>query len=289
MTFADSPSRNSPAWRYREADHPHIVPVPAFSDNYIWLVGLDNRAGERQALVVDPGDAAPVLAALESQQMPLAHILITHHHADHTGWIAGLKEAWPEAVVHGPRKCVNRFIERRYDHGDRLVIDELGLEAQVIEVPGHTLDHNAYFCPRLGDDPRPVLFCGDTLFAGGCGRVFEGTPAVMLESLERLARLPPQTLVYCAHEYTLSNLRFARTAEPANDAVAARLAEAGSVRAQDKATVPSSIGVELETNPFLRPTSAGIRDTLLGRAAIDGADRVAIFAALREWKNEFRG
>jgi hydroxyacylglutathione hydrolase len=289
MTFADSPSRDVPAWRYREADHPDIVAVRAFSDNYIWLIGLDDRAGKRQALVVDPGDATPVLAALERHRLPLAHILITHHHADHTGGIAGLKEKWPEAVVHGPRKCGNRFIEHRYDHGDRLAIDEIGLEAQVIEVPGHTLDHNAYFCRRLGADPRPVLFCGDTLFAGGCGRIFEGTPEVMFESLERLAGLPAQTLVFCAHEYTLSNLRFARAAEPASTAVADRLAEAEAVRARDVATIPSSIGVELETNPFLRATSTGIRDTLLGRAGVDAADPVAVFAALREWKNNFRG
>jgi hydroxyacylglutathione hydrolase len=278
-----------PAWRYRAADHRHIVPVRAFNDNYIWLIGLDNREGERQALVVDPGDAAPVLAALGERGLPLAGILVTHHHADHTGGIAELKAVWPDAVVYGPRKCANPFIDHRFDHGDRLSIADLGFEARVIEVPGHTLDHNAYFCKRLGDDPRPVLFCGDTLFAGGCGRVFEGTPAIMFESLERLAGLPAQTLVYCAHEYTLANLRFAVAAEPGSTAVAERLREAEATRAQDVETVPSTIAAELQTNPFLRATSAAIRQTIAGRSRIDVADPVAVFAALRQWKNEFRG
>jgi hydroxyacylglutathione hydrolase len=289
MTFADSPSSELPAWRYRAADHPHIVPVRAFSDNYIWLVGLDDRAGERQALVVDPGDAAPVLAALEERGWPLAAILVTHHHADHTGGIADLKAAWPGAVVYGPRKCANPFIEHRYDHGDRVSIDEFDFEARVIEVPGHTLDHNAYFCQRLGEDARPVLFCGDTLFAGGCGRVFEGTPAMMYGSLERLAGLPPQTLVYCAHEYTLSNLRFAKAAEPDSAAVAERLQEAEAIRARDVETVPSTVGAELETNPFVRPMTPGIQQTLARRGGVDSTDPVAAFAALRQWKNDFRG
>lgn len=289
MTFADSPSSELPAWRFRAADHPHIVPVRAFSDNYIWLIGLDNRAGERQALVVDPGDDAPVRAALEQRGWPLAGILVTHHHADHTGGIAGLKEAWPDAIVYGPRKCANPFIQHRYDHGDTLSIEALGFEARVIEVPGHTLDHNAYFCRRLGEDARPVLFCGDTLFAGGCGRVFEGTPAVMFESLERLAGLPPQTMVYCAHEYTLANLRFARAVEPDSAAVAERLQEAEATRAQDIETVPSTVDVELETNPFLRTTSPDVRAMVARRGAVDTTDPVAVFAALRQWKNDFRG
>jgi hydroxyacylglutathione hydrolase len=294
MTFANSPSTNPPSgepprWRFRAADHPHIVPVRAFNDNYIWLIGLDNQSGERQALVVDPGDAAPVLQALAAAGLPLAGILVTHHHGDHTGGIAALKAAWPDAVVYGPRKCANTFIERRFGHGDTLTIPALGLAARVIEVPGHTLDHNAYFCERVGNDPRPVLFCGDTLFAAGCGRLFEGTPPVMFESLARLSALPPQTLVYCAHEYTVANLRFARAAEPDSAAVAARLQEAEALRERGIETVPSTIGVELETNPFLRPGEASVRRALNRRQPPDADDPVAVFAALRQWKNEFQG
>lgn len=287
MTLADLPSSGS-QWRYRAASHPHIVPVRAFNDNYIWLVDLPDQSGHHQALVVDPGDAAPVLQALEAARLPLAGILITHHHADHTGGIADLKAAWPQAVVYGPRKCANSLIERRFEHGDTLEISPFGLRCRVIEVPGHTLDHNAYFCERIGSDSRPVLFCGDTLFAGGCGRLFEGTPDQMHASLSLLAALPPQTLVYCAHEYTLSNLRFARAAEPASEAAAARLREAEAIRERDVETVPSTIEVELQTNPFLRVTARSVSGTVHGRAAVDPADPVAVFAALRQWKNEFR-
>jgi len=288
MTLADSPSSGT-TWRYRAASHPHIVPVRTFNDNYVWLIDLPSQTGVREALVVDPGDAAPVLEALEAARLPLAGILITHHHADHTGGIAGLKAAWPEAVVYGPRKCSNTFIQRRYDHGDTVMVDGLGLRCRVIEVPGHTLDHNAYFCERIGSDARPVLFCGDTLFAGGCGRVFEGTPALMHESLARLLALPLQTLVYCAHEYTLANLRFAQAAEPGSETLAGRLREAEAIRKRDLETVPSTIGIELETNPFARLTEPSVWRSLAERGSVDAADSVAVFAALRQWKNEFRG
>jgi hydroxyacylglutathione hydrolase len=288
MTLADSPSRGS-TWRYRAASHPHIVPVRAFNDNYIWLIDLPDRTGRRQALVVDPGDAAPVLRTLEAAGLPLAGVLITHHHADHTGGLAALKSAWPQAVVYGPRKCANSFIERRFDHGDQVEIDTVGFSARVIEVPGHTLDHNAYYCERLGSDPRPVVFCGDTLFAGGCGRIFEGTPALMHESLSRLAALPAPTLVYCAHEYTLANLRFARAAEPGSDAVAARLREAETIREGDLETVPSTIEIERETNPFLRATVRDVIQAVAEHASPDSGGELAVFAALRQWKNEFRG
>lgn len=288
MTSAHSASENSASWRYRAANHPHIVPVRAFNDNYIWLIGLDNRAGVRHALVVDPGDGAPVLQALAAAGLPLAGILITHHHADHTGGIAALKAAWPKAVVYGPQKCANALIERRFSHGERVEIAELAFAARVIEVPGHTLDHNAYFCERVGTDPRPVLFCGDTLFAAGCGRLFEGTAQVMLNSLGELCALPPQTTVFCGHEYTLANLRFARAAEPDSTAVAQRLQEAQALRQRDIETVPSTIGIERETNPFLRSKEGAVIRAVRGFTSVDASDPVAVFAALRQWKNEFR-
>jgi hydroxyacylglutathione hydrolase len=288
MTFENARAAESPPWRFRAANHPDILPVRAFQDNYIWLMAASSRNGERLGLVVDPGEAAPVVRALKTEGLPLAGILITHHHADHTGGLEDLKAAWPRAVVYGPRKCRNPFIERRFDHGDAVMIDGTSLRARVIEVPGHTLDHNAYFFDRIGSDPRPVLFCGDTLFAGGCGRVFEGTPEVMFQSLKRLAALPPATLVYCAHEYTLANLRFARAAEPASDPVAARLREAEAIRATGTETVPSTLEVELQTNPFLRVREPSILAALGRRNKVDAADEVGVFAALRQWKNDFK-
>jgi len=159
MTSENSLSLDSRQWRYRASDHPHIVPVRAFQDNYIWLISLEDEYHARQAVVVDPGDAGPVRKALAAAGLPLAAILVTHHHADHTGGIAELKGVWPQAVVYGPRKCSNTFIDRRFDQGDTLKIEGLGAECRVIEVPGHTLDHNAYFFERLGSDARPVLFC----------------------------------------------------------------------------------------------------------------------------------
>lgn len=276
-------------WRYRPADHPDIVPVRTFSDNYVWMIRLPSATG-RQALVVDPGDGGPVIAALREANLPLAGILVTHHHADHTGGIAALKAAYPEAVVHGPQACRNPLIERRYRHGDTVSLPDLGFEARVIEVPGHTLDHHAYYCERIGADPRPVLFCGDTLFAAGCGRLFEGSAPVMFESLGRLAALPGQTLVYCAHEYTLANLRFAQAAEPSSRTLAERIAEAEAIRRIDRETVPSSIAIERQTNPFLRAAEPAVAQAAAGFAGdLDGRDPVAVFAALRRWKDEFRG
>ena len=276
-------------WRFRPADHPDILPVRTFNDNYVWMIRLQGPHG-RQALVVDPGDGGPVIDALSRAGLPLAGILVTHHHADHTGGIAALKAAFPEAVVHGPQQCRNPLIDRRYRHGETLALPELGFEARVIDVPGHTLDHNAYFCRQVGADPRPVVFCGDTLFAAGCGRLFEGTAPVMFQSLARLMALPADTLVYCAHEYTLSKQRFARAGEPACEPLAARIAEAVAIRREDRESVPSSLAIERDTNPFLRAGEPGVAANAAAfDGALDRADPVAVFAALRRWKDEFRG
>jgi hydroxyacylglutathione hydrolase len=269
------------------APHPRIVPVAAFADNYIWM--LRDRTG-RRAAVVDPGDAAPVLAALSAAGLALAAVLVTHHHADHVGGLPALHDAYPDAEVHGPAGTRAEGIDRRWRAGDTVELDGFDARFEVLEVPGHTLDHIAYFAARIGEaDPRPVLFCGDTLFAGGCGRVFEGTPAQMAASLARLAALPDDTLVYCAHEYTTSNLRFARAVEPANAALAERERGTASLRAADRPTVPSTLALERATNPFLRTDAPDVRAAAAGRLGRAPVDAVEVFAAVRQWKDGFRG
>ena len=257
----------------------HILTVPAFNDNYLWLI----HDGEHAA-VVDPGDAAPVRAALAAHNLRLTAILLTHHHADHIGGVPALLQEW-QAPVFGPRNDGIALVTDALDEGDRVRLEGLGLELDVIEVPGHTLGHIAYVARRDGPD---WLFCGDTLFGAGCGRLFEGTPRQMAASLAKLAALPDDTLVYCAHEYTMSNLRFAQAVEPDNGALAARVESDAALRAAGQPTIPSLIGVERATNPFLRCDQAGIVHSLVeaGRLA-PGAAPLETFAALREWKNTF--
>lgn len=252
-----------------------IHPIPAFSDNYIWCL---HEAGA--AWVVDPGDAAPVLRFLAERGLRLEGILITHHHHDHTGGVAELISQLAPGFVYGPDNPVIAGRTRSVGDGDRVTL--LGRTFQVLAVPGHTLDHLAYFSD---DGEPPLLFCGDTLFAGGCGRIFEGTAAQMYNSLQRLAALPARTAVYCAHEYTQSNLRFAAAVEPANPALAARQATVAAARQQGQPTVPSQLADELATNPFLRVESTGVAAAINRREPTDNViDR---FAALRQWKDEF--
>jgi hydroxyacylglutathione hydrolase len=276
--------------RFCPRPHPAIVPVAAFSDNYIWLV--QDPAGQ-QAFVVDPGDAAPVIAALRDRGLTLSAVLVTHHHPDHVGGLPALRAAFPSAIVYGPRNPSIAGIDRRLAAGDRAALAAFGADFEVLEVPGHTLDHIAFFTPRLASqagtrDDRPVLFCGDTLFAAGCGRLFEGTPAQMLASLARLAALPGDTLVHCAHEYTLSNLSFARAVEPASAALAERQADAAARRAEGRPTVPSDIAAERATNPFLRWQEPSVRDAARQRLGHEAATDAEVFAALRSWKNDYR-
>ena len=226
---------------------------------------------------------SPVVQALQRQGLQLTAILVTHHHADHVGGVDALREA-TGASVYGPaRERVPEPLVRLAE-GD--TVDVLGLRFQVLDVPGHTAGHIAYYCAAI--DGAPVLFCGDTLFSGGCGRLFEGTPAQMADSLGKLAALPDATKVFCAHEYTLSNLRFASAVEPGNAALQARVASDTAARERGQPTVPSTIALERATNPFLRYREPEIASQLRAAGKLHGGEApVAVFAALREWKNTF--
>ena len=258
-----------------------LIALPAFSDNYLWLWQQD-----QMAVVVDPGDAAPVLQALAKDGLKLAAILVTHHHADHVGGVRELHLA-TGAQVFGPAREDIPAPFTPVMHGDHLTL--MGQTVQVLDVPGHTAGHVAYFLP---DTPQsPVLFCGDTLFSGGCGRIFEGTPAQMLASLDRLAALPSSTRVCCAHEYTLSNLRFALAVEPSNIDLQTYMAQCQQLRAQGTPTLPAQLGTELQINPFLRARHPRVQHAVAqhaGLSAHEQTDDVAVFAALREWKNDFK-
>jgi hydroxyacylglutathione hydrolase len=255
-----------------------IIPIPAFSDNYIWLL----REGTR-AVVVDPGDAAPVRAYLEREGLRLAAILVTHHHGDHVGGVAALASADDVPVMGPAREAIPGRTQALAD-GSEVPLPGFSAALRVLDVPGHTAGHIAY----AGDvDRLPVAFVGDTLFAAGCGRLFEGSAGEMAASLARLAALPPATRIYCAHEYTLSNLRFARVVEPGNAALAERELREQARRDRGLPTVPSILADELATNPFLR---TGCPDVVASAARHAGTalnDPVAVFAALRAWKNVF--
>lgn len=245
--------------------------IPAFKDNYIWLL-----TEGRRAFVVDPGDAIPVIARLEAEGLDLEGILITHHHADHQGGIAELAARW-QPKVYAPASESITGRTHPLQGGDR--IEVLGQELAVLAVPGHTLGHLAYYLPGL-------LFCGDTLFGAGCGRLFEGTPEQMADSLGRLAALPDDTLVYCAHEYTEINLAFALAVEPDNPALHARCARVAALRAGGRPSLPSTLGEEKATNPFLRSREPAVIEAALAHAAVDRSP-TAVFAAIRGWRNVF--
>lgn len=255
-----------------------LVPLPAFTDNYIWLLHDGARA-----LVVDPGEPDGVLAGLAQHGVVLDTILITHHHADHTGGVAALREATGARVIGPTHEPMPEPLQRV---GDGETVDVLGLRFEVLWVPGHTLGHIAYYHPDV--DGAPLLFCGDTLFSGGCGRLFEGTPAQMHDSLSRLAALPARTRVCCTHEYTLSNLAFALAVEPGNTDLQAYRERCVQQRAAQQPTLPSSIGLEQRINPFLRVSEPAVVQAALSRAPGVAGDPVSVLATLREWKNVFR-
>lgn len=256
----------------------HLHPIPAFHDNYIWTL----HDGQR-ALVVDPGEAAGVQAWLTEHGLRLDTILLTHHHADHTAGVNELREATGACVV-GPATEKMPSPLQRVNDGD--TVQALGLAFEVVLVPGHTAGHVAYVLPSL--DGAPLLFCGDTLFSGGCGRLFEGTPAQMLDSLNRLAALPDDTRVCCTHEYTLANLQFARVVDPDNAVLYSHQKHCEQLRAQGQPTLPSSIGLEKQINPFLRTRHAAVQQAARAHAPGISHDEVSVFATLREWKNVFK-
>lgn len=249
-----------------------IQPIEAFSDNYIWLLIRGD-----QAFVVDPGDADPVLQRLETDNLKLRGILITHHHFDHIGGVETLVSK-TGCQVWGPKNSTMPFINTVLGEGD--AVNVLGTQFNVMEIPGHTLDHIAY----VGDG---AVFCGDTLFVGGCGRVFEGTLPMMRRSLARLRDLPGDTRVYCAHEYTLANLAFAQTVAPQDDAILARTTECQELRSIGLPTVPSSIDTERSSNPFMRWDDPVMRDALTLHGRNIPEDEDIVFAELRQWKDNY--
>ena len=252
----------------------NIFPIPAFDDNYIWIIHDD-----KYAVVVDPGDSDPVHEYLAANGLQLAAILITHHHHDHVGGIADLIKG-KSIPVFGPHSEHIAGISHPVKGGDTITLDQVGLKLSVIDTPGHTSGHIAYYGANH-------LFCGDTLFACGCGRLFEGTPEQMYASLSKLAQLPPETLIYCAHEYTLANIRFALAVEPDNPELLNREKTDIETRRKNLPTLPSNIGLELLTNPFLRTNQKTVMGSASKHAGIAITDPVLAFSEIRRWKNNF--
>jgi hydroxyacylglutathione hydrolase len=251
-----------------------VVPIRAFKDNYVWT--LRNAS---HAAVVDPGEARPVLDYLAREKLALAAILATHHHPDHVGGIAELL-ATHRVPVYGPKNEPIATLTRPVSEGDTVSVPELGVQFSVLDIPGHTRAHIAYY-------GGGALFCGDTLFACGCGRLFEGTPEQMYASLQKLLKLPDDTKVYCGHEYTLANIGFAKAVEPANAALKARESRDQKLRDAGKPTLPSTLGEEKATNPFLRCLEPAVVESANKYLGARIADPVRIFAAIRDWKNRF--
>ena len=273
-------------------DRIRVRPIPAFKDNYIWML-----SDGKHAVVVDPGVDAPVSRALDAEGLELKAIVLTHLHYDHNLGVPHLLERWPvpvygpflnehDRVSHPPfprpgtvpLDCVTHVV----GEGDTVTLDTLGISLSVLAVPGHTKGHVVFL-----ERQRGWLFSGDTLFAGGCGKVFGGSMQAMIDSLDRLAGLPARTQVYCAHEYTLSNLRFALTVEPSNRELAARYEADSRKRDSGLPTLPSTIEVERATNPFLRVMEPEVLESLRAQRAINATTRVASFEALRSWKDSF--
>ena len=251
-----------------------VVPLRAFSDNYVWTLRDSGHAA-----VVDPGDAKPVLDYLRSERLELVAIINTHHHADHVGGNAELLKHY-RVPVYGPHDERIREVTHRLGDGDKITLPHFGIEFQIFEIPGHTRSHIAFYGGGM-------LFSGDTLFAVGCGKLFEGTPQQMYDSLSKLIRLPDDTKVYCGHEYTLSNIRFARAADPDNAALRDLEAKAAKLREQGQPTLPSSIGQEKATNPFVRCNEPALIQSASAHAGKKLTSPVAVLAEIRDWKNKF--
>lgn len=253
--------------------------VPAFQDNYIWLI---RQIGRPHVAIVDPGDASPVIAAIEKEGLDPVAILITHHHWDHTGGIDDLLSRYT-MPVYGPARESIPYMTQPLSDGNVVHIPELDSQFQVMDVPGHTAGHIAYYHP--GENGQGMLFCGDTLFAGGCGRLFEGTAEQMHQSLSKILALPDNTQMFCAHEYTEANLTFARIAEPENQDLLERQINVQRLRQRGEPTVPSLLGIEKATNPFLRfdePTIVKAAEHFAGHPLPDAA---SVFGTVRHWKD----
>ena len=250
--------------------------IPIFNDNYIWLI---INSIEKKAIAIDPGDANPLLHYLQSNQLDLAAILITHHHSDHTQGISALKREF-SIPVYGPKNEQITGLTHKVEEGDRIHIPAFDRVFHVLNIPGHTLDHIAYTLPGL-------LFCGDTLFSAGCGRLFEGTAQQMYHSLQKLAALPDKTDVFCAHEYTLQNLKFAQVVEPNNQWIQNKIRQVSALRQDNRPTLPSRINEEKRINPFLRCEVADVIEAVGKWAGLKLDDPVQVFKYLREWKDGF--
>lgn len=248
--------------------------VSIFSDNYIWII---INPEQHTAIAIDPGDAEPLINYLTTHQLKLESILITHHHTDHTNGINALKNTYP-INVYGPSHIPG--ITHPVKAPEILTLPSLNIPITIMSIPGHTLDHIAYYLPG-------ILFCGDTLFSAGCGRVFEGTIAQMIHSLQKITDLPPDTAVYCTHEYTLKNLEFALMVEPSNINIKKRLDQAIMLRAANLPTLPTSVKEELEINPFLRCHIQEIREEVEDHFGLKLQNPSDVFQYLREWKNHF--
>ena len=253
-----------------------IEPILAFHDNYIWMI---SHPESKKVIIVDPGESENVLAVLRKRQLSLAAILITHHHYDHTNGIATILKNFP-APVYGPLRDVVPLCSHKLKEGDVITFPELSATFSVLDIPGHTLGHIAF----VGEG---VLFCGDTLFTAGCGRLFEGSVKQIVDSLAKLSSLPDDTNIYCGHEYTAANLAFAQTIEPDNPAILQRIADTNAKRAQGLPTVPASIALEKQTNPFLRCHIEKVITAAEKHCNQSLSDSVAVFAEIRQWKNHF--
>jgi hydroxyacylglutathione hydrolase len=277
-----------------------ISPIPIFNDNYVWLIEHDNA----DASVVDPGDAAPVLKILHAKGLTLTSILITHHHWDHTGGIKDLVDAYPDIIIYGPNSEKIPQVTQPQKNGDEIdLFGDQSLTLNIIEVPGHTSEHIAYFAATYTNSQNdgssydeqtskdstqsPILFSGDTLFAGGCGRLLGGTAEQLCRSLKILSALPSSTCIYCTHEYTLANLAFAKTVEPSNEHIKSRIHIESVKRSNDKPTLPSTIELEQQTNPFLRCLQTEVMTTINQHWGQSWKTEQELFTGLRRWKDNF--